>query len=988
MMPFSPRHASRREGMPVMRLQRNWQPGWGGMLRRCALLAGGLLLAAHTAAQQPSLRTFGQLDGLGNMAVMALAQDLDGYLWVGTENGLYRYDGSRFRHFGRAEGLSEGHVTALHVDPAGRLWVATERGVSHFDGKRLVALQRADGRPLGVRTGQHLASLAPDLLLVQATGRLMKVRLSGAAGSWRAEPMFAEDHIQSQPELRDLNGILAESDGTLWMGCKERLCRYRGGRVEVLGAPYGLPQDRWFALRRDRAGTLWLASHSRVMALEAGAQRFRERGPDGVKQAETGFPVPLIEDADGRMVGATSDGLFLLAAGSWRRIGPEQGLHTSSAPSALLRDRDGDLWLGLAGRGLVQWQGYRHWENWTAAQGLPEDEVWSFLRTRDGTLHVGTSGGAAALHEGRRRFAAAPAGTLGGGKPWGSIVQDAQGNLWMGSFAGSLVRRDGRTGQGRVIAELGLTIFQMLFDGAGQLWICTDRGLYLIAEPERAPVARLVEQPGALLKVESASASVTGACRDASGQLWFAGGPGLLKLAGGQWSRAALVGDDHAFDSVVCDGDTLWVLDGDHGRIWRLDTKAAQPALRPFNLDVLNGRLIQSMLVDRRHWLWLGTDAGLMVWNGSRWRAFTQRSGMVWNDTSQNALYEDRDGSIWIGTSNGATHVLQPEALFGAARIPLLLDSMQYGDAKLAGAGYTAPWSGEALNVVLAAPMFQNHEAITFRYRLEGGEPHWSSSANGEIRYAALAPGRYKLQVSAEHGALQATSALMEVPVEISPPWWKTRLFYAACALLAAILIGALHRYRVAYVLRRQALLEARVAERTAVLEASREEHRLRALTDGLTKAWNRVAVMERLAALVAGESSFIVVLLDLDHFKRINDTHGHLAGDAVLKELVQRLQAQVRASDTVGRYGGEEFVLLLPELDPDGGADRLGHLHRAIGGKPFDIGGGEMLAVTCSCGVAVGRPGMNLTPEQWLDLADKALYRAKANGRNRIEFA
>ena len=953
------------------------------------LLASGLLLAAHADAQQPSLRTFGQLDGLGNMAVMALAQDRDGYLWVGTENGLFRYDGSRFRHFGKAQGLSDGHVTALHVDPAGRLWAATERGVSHFDGRSFVALLRADGKPLAVRAGQHLASAAPDLLLVQATGRLMKVRLSGAAGNWRAEPMFAEDQIQSQLELKDLNGILAESDGTLWMGCKERLCRYRGGRVEVLGEPHGLPDDRWFALRRDRAGTLWLASHGRVMALEAGAQRFRERGPDWVKQPETGFPIPLLEDADGRMVGATGDGLFQLAAGAWRRIGPEQGLRTSGPPSALLRDRDGDLWLGLPGRGLVQWQGYRHWENWTTAQGLPEDDVWSFLRTRDGVLHIGTSDGVATLREGQRRFAAAPPGTPGApgtGKPWGSMTKDAQGNLWMASFTGAVVRQDGRTGRSRVIADLGLSIFLLLFDDAGQLWIGTDRGLYLIAEPERAPVARLVEQPDALLNVESAS--VTGACRDASGQLWFPGGHGLLKLAKGQWSRPALVGDDHAFDTVACDGDTLWVLDSEHGRIWRLDTRAAQPALRPFKLDLLNGRLIQSMLVDRRHWLWLGTDAGLMVWNGSRWRTFTQRSGMVWNDSNQNALYEDHDGSIWIGTSNGATHVLRPEALFGPAAIPLLLDSVHYGDAKLAGAAYTAPWSGEALNVVLAAPMYQNHEAITFRYRLEGGEPHWSNSANGEIRYAALAPGRYKLQISAEHGALQATSALMELPIVISPPWWQTRWFYAACAVLAAILIGALHRYRMAYVLRRQALLEARVVERTAVLEASREEHRLRALTDGLTKAWNRVAVMDRLTALAEGGGSFIVVLLDLDHFKRINDTYGHLAGDAVLKELVRRLQAQVRASDTVGRYGGEEFVLLLPELDLGGGGDRLGHLHRAIGGEPFDIGGGEKLAVTCSCGVAVGKPGMDLTPEQWLDLADKALYRAKANGRNRIEFA
>jgi diguanylate cyclase (GGDEF)-like protein len=375
-----------------------------------------------------------------------------------------------------------------------------------------------------------------------------------------------------------------------------------------------------------------------------------------------------------------------------------------------------------------------------------------------------------------------------------------------------------------------------------------------------------------------------------------------------------------------------------------------------------------------------------MVWNGERWRLFNQQSGMIWNDSNQNAIYEDHDGSIWVGTSNGATHLLRPQALFEPRTIPLQLASVRYGGAPLHGD--SAPWSGAALDVQLAAPLYQNHETLSFRYRLLGQEETWSTSGNGELRYAALAPGQYRLQMMAEHGSLQASSAMLELPLTITPPWWQTRWSYAAGAFLLLGLIGLVHRYRVARVLRQQALLEQRVAERTAELEASREEHRLRSLKDGLTEAWNRVALMERLALMTApGAPAFLLVMLDLDHFKRINDTHGHLAGDEVLREVVRRIQAQLRISDTVGRYGGEEFMLLMPGRDVVGGGPRLDQLHSAIGAEPVRIDGG-LLDIGCSCGVVAGLPELRLTPEQWIGLADQALYRAKALGRNRIEYA
>jgi diguanylate cyclase (GGDEF)-like protein len=132
------------------------------------------------------------------------------------------------------------------------------------------------------------------------------------------------------------------------------------------------------------------------------------------------------------------------------------------------------------------------------------------------------------------------------------------------------------------------------------------------------------------------------------------------------------------------------------------------------------------------------------------------------------------------------------------------------------------------------------------------------------------------------------------------------------------------------------------------------------------------------------------LVLVDADHFKRINDEHGHLAGDAVLREIAQRLQASTRSYDRVGRYGGEEFLLLLPGLDTrqDADRDRIAEFHRVIAAQPFVLPSGQLLSVTCSFGVAQATFDAGADSAQLIGRADQALYRAKQAGRNRVEHA
>jgi len=157
------------------------------------------------------------------------------------------------------------------------------------------------------------------------------------------------------------------------------------------------------------------------------------------------------------------------------------------------------------------------------------------------------------------------------------------------------------------------------------------------------------------------------------------------------------------------------------------------------------------------------------------------------------------------------------------------------------------------------------------------------------------------------------------------------------------------------------------------------------AVTDQLTGLRNRRYLMRHLAGQLRAGGPLAALLMDVDHFKRVNDGHGHPAGDAVLREVAARLRENVRASDVVGRYGGEEFLVVMSAGLPDDAFAVAERLRRAIAATPVPIAGGS-LAVTASFGVAFAHPGM--APETLLDAADAALYRAKAGGRNRVEAA
>ncbi len=177
-----------------------------------------------------------------------------------------------------------------------------------------------------------------------------------------------------------------------------------------------------------------------------------------------------------------------------------------------------------------------------------------------------------------------------------------------------------------------------------------------------------------------------------------------------------------------------------------------------------------------------------------------------------------------------------------------------------------------------------------------------------------------------------------------------------------------------------------RIIDLERKLVEAREELREQATRDFLTRIWNRSYILdalERELSRAARDGKPVgVVLADLDHFKLVNDTYGHFAGDAVLRESARRMQSSMRHYDTIGRYGGEEFLVVLPGCEEPCTSRQAERMRAALASEPILISGGS-LAVTCSFGATSWRPGTDATPELLIRIADEALYQAKHEGRN-----
>lgn len=956
----------------------------------CALLLALLLslLSLAASAQQYSLTTYDRKSGLESQSINVLLQDRRGFVWAGTEMGLYRYDGASFERMGVAQGFDHGeYVTAMVESPrSGRLWVGTQSGLRVGDGLHFRKVE-PQGQPLIIDVSRQMVVLDDERLLLVKNDQLMALSGGTAGQPWQLLPMFDEAQLAAIPPLRKITVMQTTPTG-LWLGCGGALCSVdAAGTVTMHGQDDGVPSDTWTGLLRSRDGTLWVRGVHHVLALLPGTTRFVTRDLSAEDTGVVSDNGVMVEDADGHLLTPTNRGLARWDGSGWTRMDHRNGLPDIEI-TALAFDNQGTLWMGTYGRGISRWNGYGLVDGWGLEQGFDSVPNWSILRFDAHHLWFAGELGGSVLADGQNRLRPWPIHFTPAPRQILSIVRADDGVIWAALYDHRVLRYDPVSQRTTLAAEFPAFVKFLHFDRQGRLWVATTNGIYHIDHAD-APAVRV---PPA----EATDQQCSDITEGDDGTLWFACNAGVLRLAKGQWTRMQTGATSivSGFSAIAVDTDgSLWIGANEPG-LFHTEVHGNQLALSRVVDTWLDNTLAYFVRRDHRGWIWVGGGGGVDVFDGKRWTHLSQANGLLWDETSQNGFFEDRDGSIWIATAIGASHILDPQAMLAYKPGKVLITAAMHGSVAVhSGDRIRLDGDNAALTVHYALLGKSAGVPPRYRYRLQGSG--WIETVANVINLTGLPAGDYRLEIQGIDDDHRTVSASASFDFSIPPPWWQTWWACLVALSLLALLLAFSWRWRSRQLRARNRRLEAMVAART--VELTEEKHELelaraelyhQATHDSLTGMHNRRVILDQLAALVGAEQrplpGLAVGLIDADHFKRINDTLGHQAGDAALRELARELQAHVRGGDQLGRYGGEEILLLLPDISRSDAAQRMHEIQAAASSLQHQWDG-HVFAVTLSIGVVWVGGQQTASVEDLVRRADAALYEAKSLGRNRV---
>jgi diguanylate cyclase (GGDEF)-like protein len=791
--------------------------------------------------------------------------------------------------------------------------------------------------------------------------------------------------------------VTVDREDRLWFACGTSICGFSPPAREVPGMPPqpvttldGVPQGDYDALlvqQKDRqSGRLWARSAKSILTWLPGERRVREVSARLVTSQNTIYR-NLIEDRLGNVLTPTTDGFATWDGSRWEETA-NTTVGAIDGATALLADREGGLWIGTPGKGLLQALGYKDSVNYTLAQGLKSQLVFGIAVDQRGRLWLGSPRGIDILPPGAARPIASPLAR----DPNASWIEHFQptpdGEMWAAALHGHLYRidRNDRIKKRAVVPE---DIKRIRLDSRGILWVATRGGLFHLDCPPGENVCKPIKFDGAFAGSNFPEAMQF----DQEGNLWLATGAGLFVVRNGEAEHVTIQGFYQGLTEIALAPDrTVWLAGRFPGLIHiRVDlpSKAEDTAtiLDIHTKPELASDYVEFLASDAKGRIWAGTDHGVNVRCNSRTVLINMQDGLIWNDTDWNAFLEDRDGSVWIGTSGGVSHLLDPDKLLDRPAFSAELDKPRYDRLnpaqRILQPGTTTPWDGGTFVVGFTGLTFRDNRTLIYHYRMEGLDTLNIESHSNFARFQQLPPGTYNFVVVAEDRGHNISSTPAQFSFTLSPPWWRSRLFFALMGVTAIGLLLLVWRWSNLALLAQRERLQRLVAERTVELQ------RL-AASDALTGLLNRGAIMNILANEAAAARKrnlpLCVAIVDLDHFKRINDTLGHLAGDEVLREAARRLASAVRTSDFVGRYGGEEFLVIFHDIQKEFGRERCEAIRSAICESAIRFGPHE-LSITTSIGLAWTRDAIE-AEDALVALADRALYTAKEKGRNCVELA
>jgi diguanylate cyclase (GGDEF)-like protein len=966
-----------------------------------------LCLVPHASADLDPTQPFSQYvhqvwqdeQGLPQNDVLSIASTRDGYLWIGTEEGLARFDGVHFVVFdsGNTPGLKNNTITALFEDRDRNLWIGTLGGLFRMTRGVTAAYPVPEGL-----SGRCVTAFYQD-----AEGALWVATDGGGVGR------LLNGHFTVYTTTNGLarNGVFSiggSRDGSVWFGTHGGLNQWKNGQFTTYTAANGLPNDDVKALCADPQGGVWIGTRTGLTLFKNGKFSHFDKKSD----LSTAMIQVLFEDRNQTLwIGTLSGGMLRLSNGEAAAFTAKDGLtgddvrgitgdeegnlwvaagglnrftqgtvSTYTAKDGLpsdviittYQDSNGDLWVGTNDRGLSRFRDGK-FTNYSTRQGLSSDTVFSIVEDFDHNLWVGTRKGLNRFRDGRFRTYTTKDG-LAGDVITATFV-DRNGILWVGGLGGLTRFKDGRFTAFPATGDLlSYPVTAILEDRTGALWIGTDAG-----------INRFKDGRFETINIRNSNLSddhVIGLYEDPQGVLWIGtNGGGLNRLKDGKFT--VYTTRQGLFDDLV-----MQILDPGDGNLWMSSNRGIFYVSKQQLNDFADGK-IQSIGYGL-----LGVEDGM--------------KSRECNGGVQPAAWMTREGRLVFPTMKGIA-IVDPKHLKTDSFTPSTIIESVTIDNRAVPVDATAvspPGRGD-LEFHFTAPSFANPQRLRFQYRLEGYDRGWVDAIGPRLaHYTNIPPGTYHFRVRAGDRGHWIGDGVAFAFV-LKPHFYRTYWFYALCGLAALLLAAAVLRVRLMRMQVRQQELSFLVDRRTAELQTeilirkrteeelaeardeairARDELHFQANHDALTGLWNRRAILDLLDREMERSRRSLdpigLLMLDVDHFKRINDTLGHPAGDEVLREVANRIGQTLRSYDSVGRYGGEEFLVILPDCNETQTLQSAERIRLAIAERVYSAAASGV-SVTMSIGATVLSSGA-VSAMDILAIADGALYQAKTEGRNR----
>ncbi|HTD29079.1 MAG TPA: two-component regulator propeller domain-containing protein [Xanthomonadaceae bacterium] len=937
-------------------------------------------------------------DGLPQISVLAISQDREGYIWVGTQDGLARFDGVHFTTFNpRVEPELPGiWVRALMLDRAGNLWIGTYKGLAmHADGK-FTAVRPADAGAHPALDVRALAQAADGTILVATNDGVMGVR------NGRLVDVYAA--------IKPAEALLPRGDG-LWIGSTGEVVREQAGQATQMPLPADAATAEVTSLV-EAQGRIW-AGTTRGLFVREGDAWVRAATDPEVASSPIGA---LFEDHDHNLWAGTNAALLRLRDAKVVESIRARPPTTFKVVMSAFEDRENNLWLGSQTEGLVRlWNGWTH--RYSIDDGLNDPVVWSLSKGPDGVLWVGTSDGVNVFDHGHFRLVM-PGSALPHPHAYNLLAEADR--LWIGTRHGLVVWHNGHIESPPILAPLASAqIHGIVRDSAGTVWFPTSIGLFRLDHEG---------QPDEQLKRYAQAEGLTNPhiqvmLRLRDGRLLVGTTGGAFELRGDRFvpfaPNAGLPPDlDVTALTQLSSGhialgsfsEDLFLFDGQHWK--RIGSDQGMPANATF-----------FMVEDDRGYLWTAGIRGIArvpmkdLARFERGDISTVRGEMILNERGDRNSGQQGYCCNGAGMSKGFIdgHVLWLPSRDGVVALDThgIVKNPLAPNVAIERVEYQGTWhsantmpttldpSARDLSFEFTAPSFQDPRSVEIRYRLLGYDRAWrevDDRVRRRANYTNLPPGDYTFEVKAANNAGVWNPKPARLAFGIRPFFYETQLFKILIASLVGLVVYAgYRRQRHLHQIQRVAL-EQQVYERTQQLHIANERLENASQTDPLTGLRNRRYLANQIPADLAfynrehqhssqSEQAMLFAVVRIDRSGSTDADSTAPIDDRVLQQFAQVLMSLVRSGDYIARWDDSEFLLVFRPLHNHNIGKIGDRLCRAIRSHAFDGGTGAPLQLGCSIGIAEyplysdaqRRPGW----EQLVGLAHAAMQWVARNGHD-----